>query len=162
MLLHPTPSSNKKTIKPSPCFPNPATFATARAQPQCPCTDLTNLGEEMGIGQEELLQKVQQGEDSSQLVAQPRLLTGFAPGPLIYTGRTGLRGSFGRQQLLQPFWASGYQLPRPVSCAEERAAGQHDIGKHPYAEELRVHAVKVGHEEEADGSRDVKEEQEAS
>lgn len=31
-----------------------------------------------------------------------------------------------------------------------------------YAEELRVHAVKVGHEEEADGSRDVKEEQEAS
>lgn len=77
--------------------------------------DPTNLGEEMGIGQEELFQKVQQGEDSSQLVAQPGLLTSFAPGPLIHTGSTGLRGSFGRQQLLQPFGASGYQLPRPVS-----------------------------------------------
>lgn len=67
----------------------------------------------MGVGKEELLQKVEQGEDGSQLVTQPWLLTSFGPGPLIYTGSTRPRSSFGRQQLLQPFWASGYQLPRP-------------------------------------------------
>lgn len=78
--------------------------------------DPTNLGEEMGIRQEELLQKVEQGEDGSQLVAQPQLLTSPGPGPLIDTGSTGPGSIFGgQQQLSQPFGAPGYQLPRPVS-----------------------------------------------
>lgn len=84
----------------------------------------------MGIWQEELLQKVEQGEDSSQLVAQPHLWTSSGAGPLIHTGSTRLRSIFGGQQLLQPFGAPGYQLPRPFGGAEEGAAGQHDIGKH--------------------------------
>lgn len=115
MLLYPTPSSIKKTTEPSSPSPNPATLATAGAQQQCRCPDPTNLGEEVGIGQEELLQEVEQSEDGSQLVAQPELRARFAPGPLIHTGSTRLRSGFGGQQLLQPFRASGYQLPRPFS-----------------------------------------------
>lgn len=82
-------------------------------QPICPV--IVTLGQEVGIGQEELLQEVEQGEDGSQLVAQPGLRASFAPGPLIHTGSTRPRSGFGGQQLLQPFRASGYQLPRPFS-----------------------------------------------
>ena len=84
----------------------------------------------MGIRQEELLQEVEQGEGSAQLVAQPWLLTASGPAPLIHTGSAGLRGSPEGQQLLQLFRAVSYQLPRPFRRAEERAAGQHDVGEH--------------------------------
>lgn len=63
-------------------------------------------------------------------MAQPWLLAAFGPVPLIHAGSTGLRGSLEGQQFLQPFGAVRYQLPRPLRGAEERAAGQHDIGEH--------------------------------
>jgi len=47
----------------------------------------------MGIGQEELLQEVEQGEGGTELVAQPRLLATLGPAPLIHAGLAGLRGS---------------------------------------------------------------------
>lgn len=84
----------------------------------------------MGIGQEELLQEVEQGEGGAQPMAQPWLLTTFGPAPLIHAGSTGLGGSPEGQQFLQPFRAVSHQLPRPLGRAEERAAGQHDIGEH--------------------------------
>lgn len=52
-----------------PFLPNPATSAMSEPSLSGKCKDPTNLREEMGVGQEELLQKVEQGEGSSQMVA---------------------------------------------------------------------------------------------
>lgn len=84
----------------------------------------------MGVRHEELLQKVEQREGSTQLMAQPWLLAASSWPPLIHAGSTRLRRGLERQQLLQNLGTVGHQLPRPLRRAEERTAGQHDIGEH--------------------------------
>lgn len=102
-MLHTlTHAPRKGCIRLHPPTPTAVTSAPFHTHPWGTPAAPTDLGEEMGVGQEELLQEVEQGEGSSKLMAQPWLLATFGPAPLIHTGRAGLRGNLEGEQFLQP------------------------------------------------------------
>lgn len=67
----------------------------------------------------------------------------------------------GLEQPLHPAPPPTCRSPSPVTSHSPAVTLATKLQALTYAEELRVHAVKVGHKEEANGSRGIKEEQES-
>lgn len=107
----------------------------------------------MRVRQEELLCDVKDCEDRSKLVFQARcggfgdtkalispVLSGRAAGRIrvhARGARTRGRGDEG-QYRLQEFWEATKKAPGPIRIEEERACGQHSVGKHSCGTKIMI------------------------
>lgn len=94
----------------------------------------SHLGDEVRIRQEKLLQDVQHREHGPQFLPQAQPLSCstccWPPGFWIDALLAGLWGLRRGKQPSEKGGSLGDQVPWPVGIAEERAGGQHGVGKH--------------------------------